>query len=139
MLVVAPMIPTTLTSGFICPIASKVPSTPAAPHMSNFMNSIPCAGLMEIPPLSKQSPFPTSTTGFALGLPPLYSSVISLGSWGVPCATARNDPIFSASISLRPRTVIPIPWRFAMSAAVWARYSGVQRLPGIIASRRARL
>src|SRR5688500_19405295 len=65
MLVVAPIRPTTLRGSFIRQIASNAPSTPAAPHISNFMSSIDCAGLIEIPPLSKHSPLPTSVTGFA--------------------------------------------------------------------------
>ena len=46
-------------------------------------------------------------------------------------------PIFSRSISARPSTVTFMPCRFAMSRAVSARKSGVQRLPGIM-PRRAR-
>ena len=70
MFVVEPMRPTTLTGSSSRPIASIAPSTPAAPHMSNFIHSMPCAGLMEMPPESKQRPLPTSTTGFAPFAPP---------------------------------------------------------------------
>ena len=59
--------PTTFTLGLSRPIASMVPSTPAAPDMSNFMPSMLCAGLIEMPPESKVTPFPTSTTGGAVG------------------------------------------------------------------------
>ena len=38
-----------------------------------------------------------------------YSSAMSFGSCGVPCATQRNDPIFSRSISARPSTVSFMP------------------------------
>ena len=45
------------------PSARKVPSTLAAPPMSNFISSISAAGLIEMPPVSKVMPLPTSTTG----------------------------------------------------------------------------
>ena len=48
-----------------------VPSTLAAPHMSNFISSISAAGLIEMPPVSNVMPLPTSTTGFASFAPPL--------------------------------------------------------------------
>ena len=50
--------------------ARKVPSTLAAPHMSNFISSISAEGLMEMPPVSNVMPFPTSTTGRSLLLAP---------------------------------------------------------------------
>ena len=43
--------------------ARSVPSTLAAPHMSNFISSISAPGLSEMPPVSKVMPLPTSTTG----------------------------------------------------------------------------
>ena len=53
--------------------------------MSNFIHSMPCAGLIEIPPESKQSPFPTRAIGAApLSPPRRYSSTMSFGSSGVP-------------------------------------------------------
>ena len=44
-------------------MARKVPSTLAAPPMSNFISSISGAGFMEMPPVSKVMPLPTSTVG----------------------------------------------------------------------------
>ena len=137
MLVVEPTRPTTFTASPRRAIASMAPSTPAAPHMSYFIHSMLAAGLMEIPPESKHSPLPTSTTGLPFLGPFRYSSAMSLGSCGVPWATARNDPIPSFSMSARPSTVHGKPCRLAMSRAVSARKSGVQRLPGIIPSVRA--
>ena len=55
--------PTTLIAGCSSPKARNAPSTLAAPHMSNFISSISGAGLIEIPPVSKVMPLPTSTTG----------------------------------------------------------------------------
>ncbi len=57
--------PTTLSGSFISAMACRVPSTLAAPHMSNFISSISAPGLSEMPPVSKVMPLPTSTTGFA--------------------------------------------------------------------------
>ena len=42
--------------------ASTVCSTAAAPAMSDFMASMPAAGLIEMPPESKVMPLPTSAT-----------------------------------------------------------------------------
>ena len=55
--------PTTVMAGCSSARARKVPSTLAAPHMSNFISSISPAGLIEMPPVSKVMPLPTSTTG----------------------------------------------------------------------------
>ena len=63
--------PTTLMAGCSSASAAKVPSTLAAPPMSNFISSISAAGLMEIPPVSKVMPLPTSTTGASVRGAPL--------------------------------------------------------------------
>ena len=61
----AGMRPTTLTGAFISAIVRNVPSTAAAPHMSNFIWSMSRPGLSEMPPVSNVMPLPTSTHGFA--------------------------------------------------------------------------
>ena len=45
------------------------PSTLAAPAMSFFISSMPLAGLMSRPPVSKQTPLPTSVTFGCAGSP----------------------------------------------------------------------
>src|SRR2546428_1190977 len=60
---VAGMRPTTLTFGLSRPSVSNVPSTAAAPDMSNFMSSMFCAGLIEMPPELNVTPLPMSATG----------------------------------------------------------------------------
>jgi len=60
-------------------IARIVPKTLAAPHMSNFMWSMSCAGLSEMPPVSKVIPLPTSTTGRCLRGLPRYSNTMKRG------------------------------------------------------------
>ena len=60
---VAGTMPTTLSGSFMRAAAFIVPSTLAAPHMSNFISSISGAGLSEMPPVSKVMPLPTRTMG----------------------------------------------------------------------------
>ena len=63
--------PITLSAGFRSASARNTPSTLAAPPMSNFIWSMSGAGLIEMPPVSKVMPLPTSTTGAALLPAPL--------------------------------------------------------------------
>ncbi len=51
--------------------ACRVPITPAAPHISNFISSMAAPGFREMPPESKVTPFPTSTTGCSSRAAPL--------------------------------------------------------------------
>ena len=55
--------PITLSLGLSSARLWKVPSTLAAPPMSNFISSMPAPGFSEMPPVSKVMPLPTSTTG----------------------------------------------------------------------------
>ncbi len=59
----AGMTPTRFRLGFNSATARSVPSTLAAPPMSNFISSISAPGLSEMPPVSNVMPLPTSTTG----------------------------------------------------------------------------
>jgi len=90
--------------------------------MSNFISSMPGGCLSEMPPLSKVTPLPTSTTGASPFAPPLWRSTISLAGSSVPAVTDRNDPIFrrfnSGSSSTSARTVL---YCFASSRACFAR------------------
>ena len=58
----------TATDGLSAAIASMAAPTAAAPAMSDFISHMPCAGLIEMPPVSKVMPLPTSAT--RLPLPP---------------------------------------------------------------------
>ena len=51
--------PSPRTAGFSCAMARMAPSMAAPPAMSYFIFSMPSAGLMEMPPLSKVTPLPT--------------------------------------------------------------------------------
>src|SRR3981081_2400736 len=46
-----------------CAARVSAPITAAAPLMSNFISSMPGGSFSEMPPLSKVTPLPTSTTG----------------------------------------------------------------------------
>ncbi|MCY1304133.1 hypothetical protein D9M70_538780 [compost metagenome] len=62
--------PTRLIGSCSSSTARKVPSTLAAPHMSYFISSMPAAGLMLMPPVSKVMPLPTRAKGLSSFLPP---------------------------------------------------------------------
>ena len=51
---------TTFIAGAVSASACIVPSTDAAPHMSNFISSMPAPGFRLMPPESKVMPLPTS-------------------------------------------------------------------------------
>ena len=52
--------PTTLIGALSRAMALNAPITAAPPAMSSFIRSMPSAGLIEMPPVSKVMPFPTS-------------------------------------------------------------------------------
>ena len=61
----APKYPSTGKGGFVSATTDMAAMMAAAPAMSVFMFSIPCAVLMESPPESKVMALPTSATPFA--------------------------------------------------------------------------
>ena len=76
---VAGMTATTLSGNFISATAFIVPSTLAAPDMSNFISSISRPGFNEMPPLSKVMPLPTRAIGRSADLPPEYLRMMNFG------------------------------------------------------------
>ncbi len=58
-----PMAPTALTFALRAASACIRPTTQAAPPMSPFMSSMLAAALIEMPPVSKQTPLPMKATG----------------------------------------------------------------------------
>ena len=70
-----PMAPTALTLALRAASACIRPTTQAAPPMSPFMSSMPAAPLMEMPPVSKQTPLPTKATGCSPFLPPFQRMI----------------------------------------------------------------
>ena len=59
----SPTMPTALTLALRAASACIRPMTTPAPAMSHFMSSMPSAGLIEMPPVSKVTPLPTKATG----------------------------------------------------------------------------
>ena len=102
---VAGTMPTTLIGSCSWLTAFSVPSTEAAPHMSNFISSIAALGLIEIPPVSKVTPLPTRAIGFCLAAAPRYSSTISFAGWRLPALTDSSEPIFSRFIAASSSTL----------------------------------
>ncbi len=95
---------TRFSFGLSSATARSVPSTLAAPPMSNFISSISAAGLIEMPPVSKVMPLPTSTIGACVFAAPWYCATMKRGGSAEPCATARKEPMPSFSIALRSST-----------------------------------
>ena len=99
--------PTRLIGRSSVATALNVPSTLAAPLMSNFISSIAGGGFSEMPPVSNVTPLPISAVGASPRAPPLYSRTIRYAGSSVPLVTDRNEPIcrrrHSASFSTRTR------------------------------------
>ncbi len=66
--------------------------------MSHFISSMPAAGLIEMPPVSKVTPLPTKATGFSPGLPPFHLIASSRAGLLEPCATPSSAPMPSLAI-----------------------------------------
>ena len=104
----------------------------APPAMSYFIFSMPSAGLMEMPPVSKVTPLPTSPrcalprrrwrAGSAARSAPAARRC--------PCATPSSEPMPSFSIASRSSTSHSSPNSAAIFARRSAIASGVSRLAG---------
>ena len=80
--------------------------------MSHFMSSMPPAGLMLMPPVSKVTPLPMNATGLPLALRPLpeapFHCITTMrGSFALPCATPSSAPKPSFGHLLRARAPRP--------------------------------
>ena len=99
-----PIAPTALTFALRAASACMRPTTQAAPAMSPFMSSMPAAGLIEMPPVSKQTPLPMKATGAAPRLPPFQRMItVRLSCWE-PCPTPSSAFMPSFFISLTSST-----------------------------------
>jgi hypothetical protein len=85
--------PTRLSLSSLRAAKSIAANTVAAPHMSNFISSMAGGSLSEMPPVSKVTPLPTSTSGARLRRAPRYSSTMKRGGSALPRVTARKQPI----------------------------------------------
>ncbi len=85
-----PIAPTALTFALRAASACISPTTQAAPAMSPFMSSMPAAGLIEMPPVSKHTPLPMNATGSAPFLPPFQRMTTTRLSCAEPWPTAEQ-------------------------------------------------
>ncbi len=117
--------------------------TVPAPAMSHFMSSIPPAGLMEMPPVSKVTPLPTKQIGRSVpGLrfvpPRPFQRITTIrASLALPCATPSIAPKLSLRSSFGPRTSTCTP-SFSSGRQRSANSAGVSTLGGSVDSSRAR-
>ena len=114
--------------------------TVQAPVLSIFISSIRSAGLMLMPPESKQTPLPTiarcrPSASFSPS-PPERMTIIR-GWLSLPCPTARNMPMPSSAARFSSTTSIQSPLASAMAVASSARTCGVMSLAARFDSRRA--
>ena len=96
------MTPTTFFAKFRPAMAHIAPVTAAAPPISHFISSMPLAGFIEMPPVSKVTPFPTRAKG-ASSPPPFQFITTMKESRRLPCPTPKRAPIPSFSIAASSR------------------------------------
>ena len=106
----SPITPTTLALAFRVASACRRPTTQAAPPMSPFMSSMPAAGLIEMPPESKQTPLPRTTTGLArFARAPFHRMATRRLSRADPRPTPSRAFMPSLAIAFSSRTVTSTP------------------------------
>ena len=106
-----PTMPTALTLALRPASACIRPITTPAPAMSHFMSSMPPAGLIEMPPVSKVTPLPTKATGawfLALGAP-FHCMTTRRGGRTLPWPTPSSAPMPSFFICFSPSTSTSTP------------------------------
>ena len=111
-----------------------------APILSIFISSIRSAGLMLMPPESKQTPFPTIArwrprASFSPG-PPERMTIIR-GGLSLPRPTAMNIPIPISVACSGPMTSMKRPFASASARASSARTAGLTSFEARLASVRA--
>ena len=118
--------------------AIMVPVTAAAPPMSHFMSSMPSAGLIEMPPVSKQTPLPTKARGWAPASPPFHFMIASWLSRRLPWPTPNRVRMPSFSISASPRISTSRP-RLSSAFTRLANSAGYRTLAGSDTRSRAKI
>jgi hypothetical protein len=125
-------------------IARMAAITAAPPAMSSFIRSMPSADLIEMPPESKVTPFPTRpSTGPACRSPrsaAAGSCVIAINRGGslLPRPTADSSPMPSSPMAFSSRTSIFSAVPAVSSRARSASTRGGSWFPGSLTSSRAR-
>ena len=114
-------------------MAFIVPRTAPAPHISNFISSIPLPGLREIPPVSNVIPLPTKAT-VCLAFSGKYSRKTIRPGTSDPLETPRNISIPSSDIfSSSKKLNFSFPSEaLAKSCATCRRSSGVRSLGAVL-------
>ena len=102
----SPQTPITLALALRVASVFIAPATAPAPPMSHFIDSMPSAGLIEMPPVSKVTPLPTRATGLAPALPPFQRITSSRGGRTEPWATPSSEPMPSVAICFSSSTSI---------------------------------
>ena len=111
------------------------PTTQAAPAMSPFMSSMPAAGLIEMPPVSKQTPLPMKATGASPFLPPFQRITTTRLSRAEPWPTPSSAfmPSFFIAAMSSTSTVTPAFLSAAGAAGEFLRIEHIGRLVDQIA------
>ena len=132
----SPTRPTTFARACRAATARMAPNTAAAPAMSYFISSMPPAGLIEMPPVSKQTPLPTSATGASPSAPPFQRMIATKGGCTLPWATPSSAPmpIFSSAALSSTSTSSP---SLAVPAQASAKAAGVRTFAGSLTRSRA--
>src|SRR5205085_543782 len=94
-----PQMPTTFALAFRPAKVSIAPATAPAPPMSHFIASIPAAGLIEMPPVSKVTPLPTKTSGLPPASPPFQRIARSRAGCSEPSETPSRAPMPTSRIA----------------------------------------
>ena len=81
--------PTTLAGALRSARVFITPATTPAPPMSMVISSMPAPGLIEMPPVSKTTPLPTSAKG-ASSPPPFHCMTTTLDGLSEPCADRQQ-------------------------------------------------
>ena len=125
--------------GFNCAIARIAPIMVAPPAMSYFIFSMPSAGLIEMPPVSNVTPFPTSPRcAFPLSFSGRYRSTTRHGGCALPIATPSSAPIPSSRIRASSSTSQSRPNWSAISRADSATPDGPSLFAGSFTNSRVK-
>ena len=101
------IMPMMLILGFSSVKAVIAPKTEAAPHMSNFISSMPAPGLRLIPPVSKVMPLPRIMCGASLAsAAPWYFMMMNLPGSLEPFDTETKAPAPMASSSASSMMIV---------------------------------
>ena len=115
-----PTTPMALTLALRAASACIRPITTPEPPMSHFISSMPAAGLMEMPPVSKVTPLPMKAMGCALrSLAPCHCMTTSWDSRALPWPTPSSAfmPSLAICFSSSTSTLTPKALSFFASAA----------------------